>query len=189
MSETTFYIKNMVCDRCKMAVEKTLRDEGLTPLAVDLGVVRIDGTVNEEQRERLRKQLEHLGFELLDDRRRQTIEQIKATIIKLVHYKDNNTSLNLSDFLQQELHQDYSSLSKLFSEYTSKTVECYYIEQRIERVKELLTYNEMSLTEIALLMNYSSVAYLSNQFKAVTGMRPSKFKTLQKNVRKGLDTI
>jgi AraC family transcriptional regulator len=189
MPETTFYIKNMVCDRCKMAVEKTFRDEGLTPLSVDLGVVRIDGVIDEEQHDRLRKQLERLGFELLDDRKYQIIAQIKATIIKLVHYKDNNISLNLSDFLQQELHQDYSALSKLFSEYTSKTVERYYIEQRIERVKELLTYNEMSLTEIALLMHYSSVAYLSNQFKAVTGMRPTEFKMLQKNVRKGLDKI
>jgi AraC-like DNA-binding protein len=189
MSETTVYIKNMVCDRCKMAVEQTLRNVGLTPLAVDLGVARVSGTVSKEQRDRLQEQLERLGFELLDDRKHQTIEQIKTAIIKLVHYKDNNTSLNLSDFLQRELHQDYSALSKLFSELTSKTIEHYYIEQRIERVKELLTYNEMSLKEIALLMNYSSVAYLSNQFKAVTGMRPSDFKALQRNARKELDKI
>lgn len=179
----------MVCDRCKMAVDKTLRDEGLRPLAVDLGVARVDGTVTMEQLGRLRTDLEALGFELLDDRRHQTIEQIKAAIIKLVHYQGNRTAFNLSDFLQQELRQDYSALSKLFSEYTSMTVERYYIEQRIERVKELLTYNELTLTEIALRLNYSSVAYLSNQFKAVTGMTPSQFKNLRRQNRKGLDMI
>lgn len=189
MPSTTVYIKNMVCDRCKMAVENTLRDMGLTPLAVDLGVVKVDKALSKEQQNGLRKQLKDLGFELLDDRKHQTIEQIKATIINLVHYKDNNTSLNLSDLLQQELHQDYSALSKLFSEHTSKTIERYYIEQRIERVKELLTYNEMSLTEIALSMNYSSVAYLSNQFKAVTGMTPSAFKAHKRSARKELDKI
>lgn len=189
MAETTLYIKNMVCDRCKMAVDKTLRDVGLRPLAVDLGVARVDGEMDAEQLQRLREALEALGFELLDDRRHQTIEQVKAAIIKLVHYKDNRTALNLSDFLQQELRQDYSALSKLFSEYTSMTVERYYIEQRIERVKELLTYNEMTLTEIALLMNYSSVAYLSNQFKAVTGMTPSQFRGLRRQSRKELDAI
>lgn len=189
MAETVLYIKNMVCDRCKMAVDKTLRDEGLRPLAVDLGVARVDGEVTMEQLGRLRKGLEALGFELLDDRRHQTIEQIKAAIIKLVHYQDNRTALNLSEFLQQELRQDYSALSKLFSEYTSMTVERYYIEQRIERAKELLTYNELTLTEIALRLNYSSVAYLSSQFKAVTGMTPSQFKSLRRQSRKELDTI
>ncbi len=189
MAETILYIKNMVCDRCKMAVDKTLRDVGLQPLAVDLGVVRIEGGVTDDRLSQLRDALETLGFELLDDRKRQTIEQIKALIIKLVHYRDNRTALNLSDFLQRELHQDYSALSKLFSEYTSKTIEHYYIEQRIERVKELLTYNEMTLTEIALMMNYSSVAYLSSQFKAVTGMTPSQFKSLRRQSRKELDTI
>lgn len=189
MTETVFHIKNMVCDRCKMAVDTLLRDEGLTPLAVDLGIVRVAEEVSEERCARLRSRLEALGFELLNNRKCQTIEQIKSAIIKLVHYRDNNSTLNLSDFLQHELQQDYSALSKLFSEYASKTIERFYIEQRIERVKELLTYNEMTLTEIALLMNYSSVAYLSNQFKAVTGMKPSEFKTLQKHGRKALDMI
>ena len=179
----------MVCDRCKMAVNKTLRQVGLEPVEVDLGVVRVAGVPGESQLAQLREGLEALGFELLDNRRLQTIEQIKAGIIKLVHYLDNQTSLNLSGFLQQELHQDYSTLSKLFSEYTSKTIERYYIEQRIERVKELLTYDEKTLTEIALQMNYSSVAYLSSQFKSVTGMTPSQFKTLRRQGRKGLDTI
>lgn len=189
MSETTFHIKNMVCDRCKMAVEEVLRKEGMTPKTVDLGVASVSGAVSKEQRDHLQEQLEGLGFELLDNHKQQTIERIKTAIIKLVHYNDNKTTMNLSDFLQQELHEEYSSLSKLFSEYTSKTIEHYYIEQRIERVKELLTYDEKSLTEIALMMNYSSVAYLSSQFKTVTGMRPSEFKALRKSARKGLDKI
>ena len=189
MKETTFYIKNMVCDRCKMAVEKIMLDRKLAPVSVDLGIVRVQDTVTDEQLGEIRNDLNALGFELLDDHRFQVIELIKATIIKLVHYKDNNITLNLSDFLQHELHQDYSSLSKLFSEYTSMTIEHYYIQQRIERVKELLTYNEMSLTEIALQMHYSSVAYLSSQFKTITGMTPSEFKALHKGKRKALDKI
>ncbi len=189
MEETTLYIKNMVCDRCKMAVDKTLRDAGLEPVAVDLGMARVVGHVDDSLHQLLKNKLEALGFELLDDRKRQLIEQIKVNIIKLVHYRDSRTMLNLSDFLQMEMHQDYSALSKLFSEFTSMTIERYYIEQRIERVKELLTYQEMTLTEIALQMNYSSVAYLSAQFKSVTGMTPSQFKALHRNARRGLDSI
>ena len=114
---------------------------------------------------------------------------IKSTIIKLVHYRDDNTMLNLSDFLSSELHADYSSLSKLFSEFTSMTIEHYYILQRVERVKELLFYDELSLTQIALQMHYSSVAYLSSQFKQVTGMTPSDFKAIKRNTRKSLDKV
>lgn len=186
---TTLFIKNMVCDRCIMAVESTLRKEGLTPMNVELGKATVDGKVDKEQKEKLREDLDKLGFELLDDRKLQTLEKIKTSIIKLVHYKDSRSLINLSDYLQGELHQDYSSLSKLFSEYYSKTIERYYMEQRIERVKELLTYGELSLTQIALQMNYSSVAYLSTQFKNVTGMSPSKFKKLQSNTRRNLDQI
>lgn len=187
--ESTLYIKNMVCDRCIMAVDKTLRDNGIVPVAVELGKAVVDGEVSAGTLRKLKQDLQSIGFELLDDRRHQTIEKIKTAIIRLVHYKDSRSQVNLSDYLQDELHQDYSSLSKLFSEYSSKTIEKYYIEQRIERVKELLTYGELSLTQIALKMNYSSVAYLSSQFKSVTGMSPSQFKRLQANTRKGLDTI
>lgn len=179
----------MVCDRCIMAVDKTLRDDGLTPVSVELGKATVEEDVPKEKRARLQRDLQDIGFELLDDRRHKTIEAIKTAIIQLVHYKDNRSQVNLSDYLQDKLHQDYSALSKLFSEYSSKTIERYYIEQRIERVKELLTYGELSLTQIALKMNYSSVAYLSSQFKSVTGMSPSQFKRLQENTRKGLDKI
>lgn len=179
----------MVCDRCKMVVGQTLRELGLQAIGIELGEVVIDGEMSAEQRGVLRERLEALGFELLDDRRKQTIDLVKASLIKLVHYHDNQTNVNISTYLVQTLHQDYSGLSKLFSEVEGKTIERYYIELRIERVKELITYNEMTLTEIALAMNYSSVAYLSNQFKAVTGMTPSEFKTLHKHARKELDMI
>ncbi|EFZ37499.1 transcriptional regulator, AraC family [Hoylesella oralis ATCC 33269] len=187
--ETTLYIKNMVCDRCKMAVDKTLRDKGLHPLSVELGVVKVAEAISADMREELRGELEKIGFELMDDKRRRTIEQIKNAVIQLVHYRDNASTVNLSDYLAAQLHSDYSALSKLFSEATGMTVERYYILQRIERVKELLWYDELSLTQIALQMNYSSTAYLSNQFKSITGMTPSQFKALGKNTLKELDKI
>lgn len=186
---TTLYIKNMVCDRCKMAVDRTLRDNGLQPVSVELGEVTVEGDIDAAMRSSVRTGLERLGFELLDDKRHQTIDKIKSSIIRLVHYRDNNSTLNLSDFLSSELHQDYSALSKLFSEVEGKTIERYYIEQRIERVKELIKYDELSLTQIALKMNYSSTAYLSSQFKSVTGMTPTQFKALKENTRKPLDKI
>lgn len=186
---TTLYIKNMVCDRCKMAVDRTLRDNDLQPVSVELGEVTVEGDIDAATRSSVRAGLERLGFELLDDKRHQTIDKIKSSIIRLVHYRDNNSTLNLSDFLSSELHQDYSALSKLFSEVEGKTIERYYIEQRIERVKELIKYDELTLTQIALKMNYSSTAYLSSQFKSVTGMTPTQFKVLKENTRKPLDKI
>lgn len=189
MKENVFYVKNMVCDRCKMVVDRVFRDEQIEPKSVELGVVTVDGDVSDEQVDRLSNNLEAVGFELLKDRKSQIVDQIKAAIIDLVHYNDNNSSLNLSSVLQQKLRQDYSALSKLFSEQTQTTIERYYIEQRIERVKELLTYGEKSLTEISMMMNYSSVAYLSNQFKSVTGLTPSQYKAGNARQRKTLDSI
>lgn len=186
---TTLYIKNMVCDRCKMAVDRTLRYNGLHPLNVELGEVKVEEDVADDKRQVIRADLEKLGFELLDDKRQQTIDKIRGAIIRLVHYRDNNSQLNLSDYLSSELHQDYSALSKLFSEVEGKTIERYFIEQRIERVKELIKYDELSLTQIAMKMNYSSTAYLSSQFKSVTGMTPTQFKTLKQNTRRSIDKI
>lgn len=186
---TTVYIKNMVCDRCIMAVHKTIEDMGLKPIEVKLGSAVIDGSIDNKQRQELREKLQAIGFELLDDQRQRTIEQIRTAIIELVHYNNNNTPVNLSTYLSKKLGQDYSVLSKLFSEYASKTIERYYMEMRIERVKELLTYGELTLSQIALQLNYSSTAYLSSQFKAVTGMTPSQFKKLQGDKRRKLDEI
>lgn len=189
MTTTTLYIKNMVCDRCRMSVEQALRDNGLHPVDVQLGVAQVEGTVSAEQRAQVADALQSLGFELLGDRRQQVVEQIRAAVIQLVHYRDNQSATNLSDYLQQELHTEYSSLSKLFSEVTGMTIERYYIEQRIERVKELLTYGELTLTQIAFRLHYSSVAYLSSQFKMVTGITPSAYKSLQRKDRRPLDRI
>ncbi len=187
--QTILYIKNMVCDRCKMAVDKILRDAGLTPVEIELGTVRIEEEVNGLIHDRLASDLAAIGFELLDDRRQQMIDQIRSAVIRLVHYRGNQSSVNLSDYLSNEFHSDYSGLSRLFSEFVGKTLERYYIEQRIERVKELIFYDELSLTQIAFQMNYSSVAYLSSQFKSVTGMTPSQFRTLRGKARKPLDKV
>lgn len=186
---STLYIKNMVCDRCKMAVSQTLQQVGLHPKKVELGEVSIEEDPSSTQLSTLRVALKELGFELLDDRRQQTIDHIKSALIRLVHYHDNQSSTNLSDYLSSELRQDYSALSKLFSEVEGKTIERYYIELRIERVKEFICYDELTLTQIALRMNYSSVAYLSSQFKSVTGMTPSQFKSMKGNLRTPLDKL
>lgn len=187
---TTLYIKNMVCDRCKMAVSATLQSQGLHPVTVDLGEVKIEeDRLTDGQRRTLSESLGALGFELLTDKRQQTLNQIKSLIIDLVHGKGKKTNLTLSSYLSGQLHSDYSALSKLFSETTGMTIERYYMLQRVERVKELLKYDELSLTQIALRMNYSSVAYLSSQFKAVTGMTTTQFKRLEGNTRRGIDTL
>ena len=186
---STLYIKNMVCDRCKIVVSQTMLQLGLHPKKVELGEVSIEEDLSLFQLSNLRTALEELGFKLLDDRRLQTIDHIKSALIRLVYYHDNQNSTNLSDYLSAELHQDYSALSKLFSEIEGKTIERYYIELRIERVKEFIRYDELTLTQIALRMNYSSVAYLSSQFKSVTGMTPSQFKTSKSNFRTPLNEL
>ena len=170
----------MVCDRCKQVATGVLERVGLHPLRVELGEVEVrEDALTEEVKERLTRELEAVGFELLDDKRRQTVARIKAAITRLIRERDNRLTGNLSDYLQRELHQDYGALSHLFSEVEGITVEQYYIRQRIELVKELLVYDELTLTEIAYRLNYSSVGYLSNQFKRVTGMTPSEFKRIR----------
>src|SRR5690606_28337477 len=130
-----------------------------------------------------------LGFEVIDDRKSLIIEKIKNIIIDLVHHQDNDTKSNLSDVLSSKLHHDYNYLSNLFSEIEGTTIEKYFIAQKIEKVKELLVYDELSLSEIAFRLNYSSVAYLSNQFKKVTGLTPSHFKQIREDKRKSLDEV
>ena len=133
--------------------------------------------------------LKGLGFEIMDDRKVQTIEKIKNLIVTLVHHSNNEIITNLSTFISSQLLQDYNYLSNLFSEVEGTTIEKYFIAQKIERVKELLVYNEMTLSEIADQLGYSSVAYLSNQFKKVTGLTPSHFKTLKENKRKNIEEV
>lgn len=189
MKDTVLYIKNMVCDRCKMAVEHELRNLGLTPTKVELGVVCVKEEVDSECRAKIRAGLEALGFELLEDRQQQTVDRIKSLIIELVHYRNNKSGINLSAYLSEHLGSDYSALSKLFSENTGMTIEKFFILQKTERIKELLFYGEMSLSEIADMMNYSSVAYLSTQFKNITGMTPSQFKALKEKNLTQLDKL
>ena len=172
-----------------MAVEQLLGRLHFIVLHVELGKAVVGEVPDEASVEQLRRELEALGFELLDDRRMQLIEQVRHLVIDLVHHKNSALRTNLSDYLTEHLHHDYSALSKLFSEVTGTTIEKYFIAQKIERVKELLVYDELSLSQIADLLNYSSTAHLSAQFKSVTGMTPSRFKQEKKNLRKPLDAV
>lgn len=183
------YIKNMVCNRCIMVVEEELKKLHISPLSVELGEVTLAENMTEELKESIRTVLEPLGFELIDDKRVRIVEQVKNLIIDLVHHKDNLLKTNLSDYLTSQIHHDYSFLSKLFSEVTDTTIEKYFIAQKIERVKELLVYDELSLKEIAELLNYSSVSHLSTQFKTVTGMTPTYYKSIKGHKRKTLDQV
>jgi AraC family transcriptional regulator len=183
------YIKNMVCNRCIAAVKKTLADANIPFSNVVLGEAKTLENINEHQLVELKEKLEQNGFELLDDNRKKMIEKIKNVIIDQVHHNNGDTRLNLSDALTANLHKDYSYLSRLFSEVEGITIEKYYINQKIEKAKELLTYNQISLSEIAFQLGYSSVAHLSSQFKKVTGLTPSHFKSLGQTKRKALDQL
>lgn len=179
----------MVCGRCEMAVKKVLEEMKITALSVKLGEVEITADLDANQKQLLSKNLNALGFELLDDKISKTIERIKNRIVNLVHYQKDQLKINLSAYIADDLKQDYSALSNLFSETEGITIEHYFIAQKIERVKELLIYNELSLSEIAFQMNYSSVAHLSNQFKKTTGITPSQFKQLKDKKRKQIDEL
>lgn len=185
----TLFIKNMVCDRCIMVVQNELDKLGLDAKNIKLGEVTLDKELTQDEKNILDKVLVSLGFEVIDDKKGRVIEKIKNIIIGLVHHQDSNTKTNLSDLLSSQLHHDYNYLSNLFSEVEGTTIEKYFIAQKIEKVKELLVYDELSLSEIAFRLNYSSVAYLSNQFKKVTGLTPSHFKQVKDDKRKPLDKL
>jgi AraC-like DNA-binding protein len=189
LKKMTIYIKNMVCSRCKMVVKTILEKLGLHPVQVELGEVTLQENDISAIKEQLKQELQSFGFDLLDNKRTKTIEKIKNRIIDLVQNKNSNLQITLSDYLVQELHQDYSALSNLFSQVEGITIEKYYIIQKIEKVKELLVYDELSLSEIAFQLNYSSVGYLSNQFKKVTGLTPSHFKSMQTIKRRSLEEL
>lgn len=183
------FIKNMVCQRCILAVEQILQKNDLEYIDINLGELTLPKEITLEQRKKLELDLEELGFELIDNKKSQTIEKIKNIIIDIVHFKDGEHNKNLSTLLSEVLHSDYNYLSNLFSEVEGITIEKYYIAQKIEKVKELLVYDELSLSEIAYKLNYSSVAHLSNQFKKVTGLPPSRFKQIKELKRKPLDKL
>ena len=183
------YIKNMVCTRCKMVVKATFEKMGLHPQQVDLGEILILEEDIHHVKEELKMELQSLGFDLLDDKRTRTIEKIKNLITDLVQNRNNALAVTLSEYLTQQLHQDYSTLSSLFSGVEGITIEKYYIHQKIEKVKELLVYDELTLNEIAFRLNYSSAAYLSNQFKKITGLTPGHFKSLRPIQRRPLEDL
>ena len=179
----------MVCDRCIMVVESELKKMGLPVAQVELGEAQFENNITEKVKTAVSQNLSALGFEVIDDKRSRLIEKIKSIIIDLVHRNDSDLKRNLSEVLSTKLHHEYNYLSHLFSEVEGTTIEKYFIAQKIERVKELLVYDELSLTEIAFRLNYSSVAYLSNQFKKVTGLTPSHFKQIREQKRKPLDKV
>lgn len=174
----------MVSIRCKMLVKEELKLLGLNYFVVELGVVDVLEPFTEAQRDQLGKNLLKSGLELLDDKRSILVEKIKTVITELVHYTEEMPKVNYSDYLSEHLGYDYTYLANVFSEVRGITIQQFIIINKIERAKELLVYNELSLTEIAFLLHYSSVAHLSNQFKKITGLSPSFYKDI-KNKRKG----
>lgn len=187
-SESVFRIKNMVCPRCIEAVEHVFSSMGKS-VSVTLGQAVTVTPMTLEEKELVANKLKEKGFELLEDGKSALISQIKTKIIELVHHRDNDMNENLSTQLSKALNQDYASLSRLFSAVEGVTIERYYTKQKVEKVKELLFYGEMTLSEISFQMGYSSVAYLSAQFKKETGMTPSAFKNSGFDNRKSLDKI
>lgn len=177
------YIKYMVSIRCKMVVKAELENLGLKYRTVDFGEVEMAESISKDKREQLKNALLKSGLELMDDKKAILIEKIKSVIIEMVHYADDKPKTNFSDYLTEKLGYDYTYLANLFSEVTGVTIEYFIIAHKIERVKELLIYDELNLTEISYKLNYSSVAHLSTQFKKVTGLTPSFFKELKKKRR------
>lgn len=179
----------MVSNRCKMAVKDVLKNLGLHFILVDLGEIDIMETISEEQRKQLKMALLNAGLELMDDKKAMLIEKIKNVIIQMIHHSDELIKMNFSDYLSEKLNHDYTYLANLFSEVQGTTIEQFIISHKIERIKELMIYGELNITEIAWKMNYSSVAHLSNQFKKVTGLSPSHFKKLKGKRRNPIEDI
>lgn len=179
----------MVSTRCKMMVKDALRKLGLHFMVVDLGEVEIMEDISPKMREDLKLALLGSGLELMDDKKSILIEKIKNVVVEMVHYADDLPKTNFSDYLSQKLNHDYTYLANLFSEVQGITIEHYVISHKTERIKELIIYGELNITEIAYKMNYSSVAHLSAQFKKVTGLAPTHFKQLKNKRRNPIDEI
>ena len=173
------YIKYMVSLRCKLVVKSALEELGMHHTLVNLGEVEILEDINEAQKESLKEILSKAGLELMEDQKAILIEKIKNIVVELIHYSEEELRVNFSTYLSEKLHHDYTYLSNLFSEVTGGTLEHFIIAHKIEKVKELLLYDELNLTEIANKLHYSSVSHLSFQFKKVTGLTPSYFKKIK----------
>ncbi len=183
------YIKYMVSIRCKMVVKAELDALGLHYTTVELGVVEIMEEITKEQREKLKAALLESGLELMEDKRAMLIEKIKIVITEMIHYSDELPRINYSEYISKTMGYDYTYLANIFSEVKGITIEHYIIAHKIEKVKELLLYDELNLTEISYKMNYSSVSHLSTQFKKVTGLTPTFFKNLKDKKRSNLDEV
>lgn len=183
------HIKNMVSVRCKMIVKQELTKLGLHFIILELGEVEIMENISSDQREQVKTALLNSGLELMDDKRSVLIEKIKNTIIEMVHHTEELIKTNFSHFLSKKLNHDYTYLANLFSEVQGTTIEQFIISHKIERIKELIIYDELNITEIAWKMNYNSVAHLSNQFKKVTGLSPSHFKRLKVRRRSPIEEV
>ena len=179
----------MVCARCIMVVKSVFENMDINPISVELGEVELKHDIPENQKQELVKSLRSIGFDLISDKKSKTIDKIKTLIIDLVQNKNNDLKINLSNYLSQELRQDYNTLSNLFSEVENTTIEKYFINQKIEKVKELIMYDELSLSEIAYSLNYSTVSHLSNQFKKVTGFSPTFFRNIKTIKRKQIEDL
>ena len=183
------FVKNMVCGRCIMMVRAELVKSGFEPVSVELGEVELANRLSSEEKEDLGQRLGSLGFEIIDDKKTRIIENIKTAVIEYIHQADGSSKMAFSEYLFEKIPNEYSYLSKLFSEVQGVTLEQYVITQKIERVKELLVYDELSLSQIADQLNYSSVSHLSKQFKKVTGFTPTHFRQVKENKRIPLDKI
>lgn len=189
MEAQTVYIKNMVCPRCIQTVDSIFEALNIPIESITLGAVKTKDHLEEKQKTLLSGQLSSHGFELLEDHKSKLIAQVKSLVIEQVHHQEKPLEVNFSTLLAEKLHHEYTSLSKLFSAVEGITIERYLLKQKIERVKELVFYNELTLAEIAFQLGYSSVAHLSAQFKKETGMTISSFKKLRKPGHKALDSL
>ncbi|RZT00065.1 helix-turn-helix domain-containing protein [Aquimarina brevivitae] len=183
------YVKYMVSHRCKMMVKVELKKLGIEYVVVDLGVIEILEDITSTQFEQLKVNLKKSGLELLDDKQSILVESIKNVIIEMIHYSDEQPKVSYSDFISQKLEYDYTYLANVFSEVKGITIQQFIILIKIEKVKELLLYDELSLTEIAYKLHYSSVAHLSNQFKKITGLTPTFYKGIANKRRGNLEDV
>lgn len=182
-------IQNMVSLRCKLLVKAELEKLNLAYHSIELGEVILEKPIESEQKKELANALHLSGLEIMDDKNTMLIEKIKNIIVEMVHYADEFPEVKFSIFLSQQLHKDYHSLSELFSKTKGMTIEHFVIIHKIERAKELIMYDELNLSEIAFKLNYSSVAHLSHQFKKITGLTPSFFKSIQRKKRTNLEDL
>lgn len=179
----------MVCSRCVMVVQNELEKLNFPVKEISLGEVTMQNPISDADKQLIGNHLEQFGFELLNDANRKIIEKIKSTLIDLIQNKNNDINVNLSDYLKDKLHHDYSKLSNMFSDIEGISIEKYFINLKVEKIKELIIYDELSLSEIANVLHYSSSAHLSNQFKKVTGFTPSYFKKMKGSKRTQLDKL